>query len=299
MSKVKILCSSTGSIPYAPERYEKYGIGIIDLHVSFKGVDKLESDVDPDQFYADLETLENPRNNLPHTTLPSPLEIAEHFDKAIEEGYDEIIVYTISTGLSGTYNAVSLMAREYEDRIKVHVVNTHAAAFSEGIHAVRAAQMLEEGRSAEEIVKESEWAVRHQQFMGVDAKLDYLIYNGRLKGAKAFMGQMLKICPVLKFNDIGELIAVESVRTPKKALARLCEYIAGYIGDRDPKDYILFHVYTGPSLLETLKEIEGKYGLKVNHEPVVMTPASGSHNGPWFAGYGLYKIRREDEPLEE
>lgn len=139
----------------------------------------------------------------------------------------------------------------------------------------------------------------HQLFMGVDGKLDYLIYNGRLKGGKAFMGQMLNICPVVHFNPEGEIVALESVRTPKKALARTCQLLKEKLGDRQSTDYLLWHVYTGPSLLKTLKELEGDYGIATNHEPVIMSPVSGAHNGPWLAGYGLVFLRREDEPLDE
>ena len=113
------------------------------------------------------------------------------------------------------------------------------------------------------------------------------------------MGQMLKICPVVHFNKDGECVALESVRTEKKALTRTCEIVKEKIGERSPEDYILFHVYTGPSLLETLLPIEEKCGLKTNHEPVIMSPVSGSHNGPWLAGYGLLFLRRDDEPLED
>lgn len=141
--------------------------------------------------------------------------------------------------------------------------------------------------------------MKRQVFMGVDAKLDYLIYNGRLKGGKAFMGQMLNICPVVHFNENGECVALESVRTPKKALGRTCELIKEKIGDRSPEDYLLWHVYTGPSQIKTLREIEGKYGIQTNHESVIMSPVSGCHNGPWLAGYGLAFLRREDEPLED
>ena len=88
------------------------------------------------------------------------------------------------------------------------------------------------------------------------------------------------------------------MRTPKKALARTCELMREIIGDRDPKDYLLWHIYTGPSLLETLKQIEGKYGIQTNHEAVIMSPVSGAHTGPWLAGYGLAYLRREDEDVE-
>ena len=113
------------------------------------------------------------------------------------------------------------------------------------------------------------------------------------------MGQLLNICPVIHFSKEGEIVPLESVRTLKKALARTCELLKEIIGDRDPKDYLLWHIYTGPSLIKTLEEIEGKFGIKTNHEAVIMSPVSGSHNGPWLAGYGLLFLRRDDEPLED
>ena len=288
MSRIKIMCTSTGCIEYAPERYHNLGIDIIRVHIFFEGKEYLEGiDLDPAEFYAKLETLEDPKNNLPKTGIPSPLEIASHFDKAIEEGYDEAIVYTISTGLGGTYNAISLVARDYAERLKIHVVDTKITTFNEGYLAIHAQMLVNEGKSADEILKETAWMMKHQVFMGIDGKLDYLIYNGRLKGGKAFMGQMLKICPVVHFNREGECVALESVRTEKKALMRTCEILKEIIGDRSPEDYLLWHVYTGPSLLEKLLPIEEKYGIKTNHEDVIMSPVSGSHNGPWLAGYGL------------
>lgn len=113
------------------------------------------------------------------------------------------------------------------------------------------------------------------------------------------MGQMLNICPVVHFSPQGEIVALESVRTPKKALARTCELLKDIIGDRSPEDYLLWHVYTGPSLIATLREMEGGYGIKTNHESVIMSPVSGCHNGPWLAGYGLAFLRRADEPVED
>ena len=299
MSKIKIMCTSTGCIEYAPERYRELGIDIIRVHIIFEGKEYLEGiDLDPKDFYERLEKLENPKNNLPRTAMPTSAEIREHYEKAIEEGYDEAIVYAISSGLGGTYNQLALVAKDYADRIKIHVIDTKITSFGEGLLAIMAAKMVAKGYSSEQILKETAWMMKTQEFMGVDGKLDYLIYNGRLKGGKAFMGQMLKICPVVHFNREGECVALESVRTEKKALIRTCEILKEKIGDRSSEDYILFHVYTGPSLLEKLIPIEEKYGIKTNHEAVIMSPVSGSHNGPWLAGYGLLFLRRDDEPLE-
>ena len=300
MSKIRIMCTSTGCIEYAPERYHNLGIEIIRVHVLFNGRDYREGlDLDPVEFYRQLETIEDPKNHLPSTAMPDTEEITGAFDKAVAEGYDEAIVLTLSSGLGGTYNKIRLLAEDYQDRIRIHVVDTKVTCFGEGFLAVKAAEYVKAGMDSEQILKELAWMMRRQVFIGVDGKLDYLIYNGRLKGGKAFMGKMLSICPVVHFSPEGEIVALESVRTPRKALSRTCEIVREKIGDRSPEDYLLWHVYTGPSLLETLKEIEDKQGLHTNHEDVIMSPVSGCHNGPWLAGYGLAFLRRADEPLEE
>jgi fatty acid-binding protein DegV len=109
---------------------------------------------------------------------------------------------------------------------------------------------------------------------------------------------MLSICPVVHVSREGEICALCSVRTQKKALQKTCEVLKEIIGDRKPEDYLLWHTYTGPSLIKDLEEIEKAYGIECNHEPVIVSPVSGCHNGPWLAGYGFFPLRREDEPLE-
>jgi DegV family protein with EDD domain len=300
MSKIKIICTSTGCIDYAPERYRSLGIDIIRIHVFFEGKEYREGyDLNPEEFYSRLETIENPKENLPYTGMPDTEEIRAAFDKAIADGCDEALVFTLSSALGGTYNKICLIAKEYEGRLKIHVTDTKITCFGEGLLAIKAAQMAASGKASDEILKEIGWMMKHQEFIGVDGKLDYLIYNGRLKGGKAFMGQLLNICPVIHFSKEGEIVPLESVRTPKKALARTCELLREMIGDRAPEDYLLWHIYTGTSLIGTLEDIEARYGIKTNHEAVVMSPVSGCHNGPWLAGYGLAFLRRDDEPLED
>ena len=299
-SKIKVMCTSTGCLDYAPERYRGHGIDIIRVLVNFKGKEYMEGyDLDPVEFYRELETMPDPKNNLPKTAMPYRETIAEHFERAYEEGYREVIVVALSAYLGGTCNLIGLVANEFADRMRISVVDSKIACFGEGLLAVRAAELAEAGVDHDTILKELDWMIKRQEFIGVDGKLDYLIYNGRLKGGKALMGKMLNICPVVHFSHEGEITALQSVRTEKKALARSCEIIKELIGDRSPEDYLLWHVYTGPSLLETLKEIEVKYGVSTNHEDMIVSPVSGCHNGPWLAGYGLAFLRRDDEPLED
>jgi DegV family protein with EDD domain len=274
-------------LEYAPERYRNMGIGIIRVHVLFEGEEYLEGiGLDPVEFYEKLETLEDPKNNLPKTAMPTREEIQAHFDQAIAEGYDEAIVIAISSQMGGTYNLIRMIGEEYADRLKVTAIDSKITCFGEGLLAVKAQEMVNAGVPTETIVKEIAWMMKRQEFVGVDGKLDYLIYNGRLKGGKAFFGKMLSICPVVHFTKEGEIVALHSVRTQKKALHKTCEVMKELIGDRKPEDYLLWHIYTGPSLIKVLKDIEGEYGIETNHEAVIMSPVSGCHNGPWLAGYG-------------
>ena len=113
MSKIKIMCTSTGCIDYAPERYKSLGIDIIRIHVFFNGNEYREGyDLDPVDFYRQLETIEDPKNHLPYTGMPNTEEIMECFDHAVDDGYDEVIVYVLSSALGGTYNKICLVAKE-------------------------------------------------------------------------------------------------------------------------------------------------------------------------------------------
>lgn len=293
-----IMCTSTGCIDYAPVRYKQHNIDIIRIHLSFKGKDYTEGrDLDPALFYDQLESLEDPKNNLPVTSMPTREEIEAHFMRAYSNGFNEIIVISLSSYLSGTYALLKEMARDYSDRMNITVIDSKTTCFNEGLLAIKASEMVEDGIPTEEIVKELNWMIERQEFIGVDGDLDYLIYNGRLKGGKAFIGKLLNVCPLVHFTHEGELVSLENAKTRKKALNDLCEEIKRIIGDRSSDDYLLWHVFTGRSVLEELVEIEEKYGIKTNHEDVIMSPVSGCHNGPWFAGYGLAFLRRGDECL--
>jgi DegV family protein with EDD domain len=220
------------------------------------------------------------------------------FKQAIDEGYQEVIVIALSSYLGGTWNFIRLVAKDFQSKIKIYVIDARITCFPEGYLAVKAQEWVNAGMPTEQILKEIEWIKAHQEFIGIDGKLDYLIYNGRLKGGKAYLGKMMSICPVIHFSREGEIVPISNVIGQTGALKKTCQYLLKLIGNRDPKDYILYHVYTGTSPLDKLKVIEQRFGIKTNHEDVIMSPVSGCHNGPWLAGYCLDFIRRPDEPLE-
>jgi len=290
-NKRLVMCTSTGCIEYAPERYH---------NLFFKDKEYLEGlDLDPVDLYKQMENTKEVKDNLPHTDMPTYDEMRAHFDKAISNGYNEVICISLSSGLGGTYNFIKLVAKEYEDKLKITVIDARVTCFIEGYMAIKAKELVDKGVPTETIVKEIEWIKAHNEFIGLDEKLDYLIYNGRLKGGKAYMGKLINIVPVLHFEKGGTLVPLFNAVGSKKAMKKTCELLKNeVIKDRKPEDYLLMHVYTGSSTVEKLKVIEKEYGIEMTHEDVIMSPVSGIHNGPWLAGYLYIPVRREDEPLE-
>ena len=302
MSKIKIVCTSTGCLDYAPKQYDdiKKDIDIIRIHMFFQGKEYLEGiGFDPEDFYHIMEKVSDIKGNLPHTAMPTHDEVAAVFDKAIAEGYDKILVVCLSSYLGGNWNFVRILADEYRGKAEIVVVDAKITCFQEGLLAIFAQELANQGKDLPEIVQELEWRKAHQEFLGCSMRLDYMILNGRLKGGKAFFGKALSVCPVVHFNHAGELTSLSSAIGLNNSLKKAAMQLVEWIGDRKKEDYLVFPTYTGRSLIARQKAIETSFGIETNHEPVVMSCVTGIHVGPWIVGYAYCPIRREDEPLPE
>ncbi len=302
MANIKIVCTSTGCLDYAPEQYAeaKKDIDIIRIHMHFLGKEYLEGiGFDPVDFYKAMENVKDIKGNLPHTGMPTHEEVCAVFDKAIAEGYKKILVVALSAYLGGTWNFIRLVAEEYKGKAEIVVVDAKITCFQEGMLALFAKELADKGLDLPKIVQELEWRKAHQEFIGVSERLDYMILNGRLKGGKAFMGKALSICPVVHFNHAGELAPLYSAIGSNNALKKTDMQLLQWIGERDPKDYVLFRMFTGPSLIAKQKAFEEKFGIKTNHPDVIMSCVTGINVGPWIVGYCYSPIRREDEELPE
>ena len=294
-----VCCTSTGCISYAPKKYQEMGIEQFHIIVNYNDKDYFEGlDLNPYDFFKTLEKIENPKEHLPHSAIPPMDSIRQKFQSIVDRGYTEAIIITLSSYLGGTFNAIQLVSKEFQDVLKTTMIDAKTTCFCEGMLAVQAKELVDKGVDTETIVKELNWSIAHQEFIGVCGKLDYLIYNGRLKGGKAFMGKLLKITPVMHFSREGVLEPFAQAIGLKKGAVMAIERVKEIIGDRSPEDYYLWHNYTGEKSADILKSLEGEFGLKCNHEDVVASPVTGCHTGPFLAGYGLFMKRRADEPLE-
>ena len=300
MVEKRIVCvTSTSCLSYAPERYKNLGIEQFHIVVNYNNKDYLEGlDLDPKEFFKTLETLEDPKNHLPHSAIPSFESIREKFQSIVDKGYTEAIIITLSSYLGGTFNAIQLVAKEFEEQLKTTMIDSKITGFNEGLLAIQAKELVDKGVDTETIVKEIKWSMAHQEFIGVCGSLDYLVYNGRLKGGKAFISKLIHICPVMHFSHEGVLEAFATAVGTKKGAKMAVAKVKELVSNLDPNDYILFRNYSGEHSADMLKEFEEQYDLKPNHEDMIVSPVIGCHVGPYLASYGLFIKRKPEQPLE-
>ena len=195
---VRIITDSASDI--SQERAAEWGITVLSLKVRFGDEEFLDGvTLKPKDFYAKLvET-----DEIPKTSQITPFEYEQEYRKATDAG-DELICFTLSLGVSGSYQSACIAAEDYEDR--VFVVDTRQFCISQYIVVQRAVQLRDQGLSAKEIVAQISEEMKKAHVIAVFDTLEYLKLGGRISSAAAFAGNVLMIKPVLTIEGIKKTI---------------------------------------------------------------------------------------------
>jgi len=214
MSRVAVITDSTSYLPTGWALRE--GIGIVPVQVIVAG--RAFDETDGDQARAVAEALKEWKPVT--TSRPTPARFLEAYGAAMAGGATELVVATLSSALSSTYESAVIAARE--SSMDVTVVDTRTIGMALGFAVVAGAQAACDGGSAGEVASVIERrAAASSTFFMVDT-LEYLRRGGRIGAARAVMGQALQVKPILTVRE-GSVVPLEQVRTAGKALARLEE----------------------------------------------------------------------------
>ena len=162
-----------------------------------------------------------------HTSMPLMEDVMQTWETALEE-YEEIVYLPMSGGLSSGYAAAVSMAEEYEGR--VHVVDSCRVSVPQKRLVLAGAALANAGMSASQTAKIlSETAMDSVVFIAVDT-LKYLKKGGRVTGAVAAVGNLLKVKPVLRMQG-DKLDMYKIARTMKHAKSIMVEAIEKEISE--------------------------------------------------------------------
>lgn len=233
MEKIRIITDSGSDIlaPY-PEN-----LTVIPLTIHFGQEEYRDGEnITHEAFFEKLTSCKE----LPTTSLVPPGEFEAAFAKAEAAG-ETVIAIVLASKLSGTWQSAVLAAGDHKN---VHVVDSMNATLGEQILVKYALQLVEQGKSAEEIVAELERAKSHVVLTGIPDTLEYLRRGGRISKTVAVLGGALAIKPVLKLVD-GVIIMIGKARGTKNAHNYLIQevrkstidfskpFLLGYTGTSD------------------------------------------------------------------
>ena len=282
MSKIGIISDVNAGLDYLKK---DSGIPVLRSIINFGEEHYIDGiDIRAEEFYNKIAS----SPIIPSTSAPTVGEAMELIEKHIEEGYTDIIMYSISYQLSSIGQMVENLKEEYEDKINIHVVDTKAATYLQGYLAVVAKEMVEKGKSVEEIMAHSHFLIERGHAYFVVDDLSYLVKNGRLSGVAGFLGGLLKIKPVLELNKEGKIVPKEKVKTHRKAIERAVEMFLDEIKDAKKVHLFILHTVREKDAKELVEMFKKECKNAVAVELHVITPAVGAHIGCGVLGMGYY-----------
>jgi DegV family protein with EDD domain len=275
---VRVVTDSAADIP--PAIATSNGITVVPLTVRF-GDDSYLSGVDlsADEFWGKLKTSAEP----PATAAPSAGDFQETYEKLIAEGATGVVSVHLSSKLSATFQsaqvAAQAIAQASDGGTPIEVFDTLAVSAGTGLLALVAAERAKAGAGAAEIASELERLRGHIRLYGAIDTLEYLRRGGRIGGAQALLGTMLKVKPIISLED-GVVEPVSRVRTRAKAIEQLGQFVAS------EKDNIerLVVLNSDASDIDRLVEIVGQSFPVSTSDVWAFGPVVGTHGGPGLLG---------------
>jgi len=221
---VCIIADSASDIPQKTAK--QWNITVMPLRIRFGQEEFLDGvTLSPEQFFERLEAAKE----LPKTSQINPFTYEEQFRSAVENG-DDVLCFCLSSGVSGSYQSACAAAKEVGGYVSV--IDTKQFCISEYIIVERAVQLRDEGKSAKEIDGIIRKELPRAHVLAAFDTLEYLKKGGRLSSAKALVGTILSIKPLLTIEE-GVVSVWGKARGAKNAIAGLMEKAAAYEIDFD------------------------------------------------------------------
>ena len=262
---------------------DDFGIHVLPLTFMVDGEDEVYQSylkgerTDLKQFYTMMR-----EGKVFKTSFPNLAESEALFRELLGSGRD-VLYIAFSSGLSGTYQALSLMAAQLQEEFperKIHVVDSLAASGGQGLLVWYAVQHARAGKSIDQVrdwLEENKLHLAH--WFTVD-DLMFLFRGGRVSKTAAWAGTLLNIKPVLHVDDEGHLIPMEKVRGRKKSLNALIDHMEKS-ANKPISDQMVF--ITHGDCIEDAEYVAAKIKERFGVKEVVINyvdPVIGAHSGP-------------------
>ncbi|MFQ5341823.1 MAG: DegV family protein [Anaerolineae bacterium] len=278
---IRLVTDSMSQLP--AEVVSKYDILTVPVSVIFNGTAFREGiDITNEEFYRRLTEA----NSLPTTTQPSAGDFQRVYQQLAAEGVDIISIHPPEI-LSGTINSAR-QAAGMVNGSRIAPVEIPWLAPSQGFIVLEAARGIEAGADYDEVLHLIDGLVPRQNLIFAVDTLEYLQKGGRIGGAQALLGALLRLKPILYLKD-GRVEPLDRVRTWSRVPDRLLTLMADMLGPGDGPVHVgVMHSCNGEGAAGLKEEVYRRFDVAELYTTEI-GPVIGTHVGPGALGLAFYR----------
>lgn len=278
---IRLVTDSMSQLPAGAA--EKYNISIVPVFVIFGGQPYREGiDISNEEFYRRLAEADS----LPTTTQPSPGDFQRVYERLAKEGADIISIHPPEI-LSGTINSARQAVAMVEGG-RITPVEIPWIGPAQGFIVWEAARAIEAGAEYDEVLERIDQLVPRQNLIFAVDTLEYLHKGGRIGGAQAWLGALLRIKPILYLKD-GRVEPLDRVRTWGRVPDRLLGLMADMLGPgEDPIHVGVAHARNEEDAARLEEDIYRRFDVAEFYTSE-LGPVIGTHVGPGALGLAFYR----------
>ncbi|MCI0129673.1 MULTISPECIES: DegV family protein [unclassified Vagococcus] len=279
--KIAIVTDSTA---YIQEQYQNHkNLFVLSVPLIIDDVVYQEGiDITDEAFYEKLKVAKE----FPKTSQPALGEVYELYETLAKSGYDAVISIHLSTGISGFITTLNGISKDFSD-IDIYPFDSYITSGPMGRMVEVALEMTEHKEAnPKEMIQHLEEMRRFAEGYIVVDDLNHLVRGGRLKNGAAIIGTLLKIKPILRFQD-GDIILSEKIRSQKKALSRVIDIVLEEVPSK-PHDSMFYVIHCNNiEVAEHVKEDMLKRDSQLEVILCDFGPVIGTHLGEKSIGIGV------------
>jgi DegV family protein with EDD domain len=283
--KIGFVTDSSSDIPV--EIAEKYGIEIVPLYIGIEGrTYKDQAEITPDEVFSALKA-----GKKVTTSAPSPGDFQKVFKELIEEkGADIIYCVTLSSRLSGTYNAAKI-AKSFFNESKIKVIDSKTSTLCLGFILIQAAEAFKNGTDAESTGIIIEELVEKNKFIALLESFEYVFKGGRAVFFGRLLEKAVKLVPVLNIGKSGKVRLKKFARNKERALNEIYRQTVSIAG-MNPLNLIgIFYGSDRNDALELKERISKNSQIKCMDIIVTrITTVISAHTGPGIIGVAVSPV---------
>ncbi|EOT29355.1 DegV family protein [Enterococcus saccharolyticus] len=273
----------TDSTAFLPERIQKHPDlfimpipAILDGQIYNEGID-----IEADEYYGLLKN----SKEFPTTSQPALGEALELYESIAAKGYDTIISIHLSSGISGFVNNLHTIENAI-DGVKIIPYDSKITSMPMGHMVEVAVDGIDQEKSLAEILVHLDVIRDNTHAYLIIDDLNNLVRGGRLTNGAAVVAGLLKIKPVLTFEE-GKIVLFEKIRSSKKAFNRAEEVIGQHKDEiKHPVKLYVIHANNLEMALEEQKKLQERYP-DVPVEIGYFGPVIGTHLGEKAIGLAI------------